>query len=250
MKKIISVVSLLVLSIFSFAQDNTFPSTGNVGVGTNSPQRKLHVYESIPDRSGLIIQGNTINGDNLPHYVALTLDGDYGNETANYSQIRSYSNLNNYWGSVLAFYTTVPVSTHELTEKMRIDGSGNVGIGTLSPTEKLSVKGKIRAQEVNVENTSWPDFVFAKSYVLPTLVETEAHIKKYGYLPGLPSANVVKNQGVNLGEMNAKLLQKIEELTLYLIEIEKENKRRDKELILQKEEIKRLTKASDITRHK
>jgi len=95
---------------------------------------------------------------------------------------------------------------------------GNVGIGTSSPTERLSVNGKIRAKEIKVENANWPDFVFAKSYALPTLQETEAHIKAKGHLPGIPSAAEVKATGVDLGDMNAKLLQKIEELMLYTIE--------------------------------
>jgi hypothetical protein len=98
-----------------------------------------------------------------------------------------------------------------------------VGIGTLSPKEKLSINGKIRAHEIKVETTNWPDYVFAKDYKLPSLQETEQHIKEQGHLAGIPSAEEVKANGVDLGEMNAKLLQKIEELTLHLIESEKKN---------------------------
>jgi len=103
--------------------------------------------------------------------------------------------------------------------------NGNVGIGTATPTEKLSVKGKVRAQEVKVEMANWADFVFAKDYVLPTLQETEKHIKEKGHLPGIPSAAEVEENGIELGDMNKKLLQKIEELTLYLIEKDKEVKK-------------------------
>ncbi|WP_285060244.1 hypothetical protein [Pedobacter ginsengisoli] len=99
---------------------------------------------------------------------------------------------------------------------------GNVGVGTSSPTEKLSVKGKIRAQEVKVEMANWADFVFAKDYMLPTLQETEKHIKEKGHLPGIPSAEEVEKNGIELGDMNKKLLQKIEELTLYVIELNRE----------------------------
>ncbi len=108
--------------------------------------------------------------------------------------------------------------------------NGNVGIGTTTPTEKLAVNGKIRAREIKVENANWPDFVFAKSYMLPTLKETEKHIKEKGHLPGIPSATEVKANGVDLGEMNAKLLQKIEELTLYVIEMKKENEAQNKKI--------------------
>jgi hypothetical protein len=95
---------------------------------------------------------------------------------------------------------------------------GNVGLGTVSPKERLSVNGKIRAHEIKVETANWPDYVFAKDYQLPSLKETEQHIKEKGHLPGIPSAEEVKTNGVDLGEMNAKLLKKIEELTLHLIQ--------------------------------
>lgn len=101
------------------------------------------------------------------------------------------------------------------------DQNGNVGIGTSTPTEKLSVSGKIRAKEVKVEATNWPDYVFEEGYKLPTLVETEKHIKEKGYLLGLPSAKEVEQNGIELGEMNKLLLKKIEELTIYIINLNK-----------------------------
>lgn len=101
--------------------------------------------------------------------------------------------------------------------------NGNVGIGTLTPNAKLAVNGNIRAREIKVENAKWPDYVFAKDYRLPSLKETEQYIKDKGQLPGMPSAEEVRANGIDLGDMNARLLQKIEELTLHLIEMKKEN---------------------------
>jgi hypothetical protein len=101
--------------------------------------------------------------------------------------------------------------------------NGNVGIGTATPNAKLAVNGNIRAKEIKVETANWPDYVFAKDYELPSLTDTENHIKEKGHLPGIPSAEEVKANGIELGEMNAKLLKKIEELTLYLIEMKKDN---------------------------
>lgn len=98
---------------------------------------------------------------------------------------------------------------------------GQVGIGTTNLGEwKLAVNGKIRAKEIKVE-TDWSDFVFEKDYNLPNLKEVESHIKEKGHLKDIPSAKEVKENGIFLGEMDAKLLQKIEELTLYTIQQEK-----------------------------
>lgn len=95
--------------------------------------------------------------------------------------------------------------------------SGDIGIGTLDPRNKLDVNGTIRAKEIKVES-NWADFVFRKGYKLPALEEVKKHIEEKGTLPGVPNESDVKVNGVNLGEVNALLLQKIEELTLYTIE--------------------------------
>ncbi len=107
---------------------------------------------------------------------------------------------------------------------MRILPGGNVGIGTASPTEKLSVNGNIRARKITVTLTGWPDYVFQPGYRLPALGDIEAFIQQNGHLPDMPPAEKVEKEGLDLGEMNKKLLQKIEELTLYLIEMDKKNK--------------------------
>lgn len=98
-----------------------------------------------------------------------------------------------------------------------------IGIGTENTgSNKLSVNGTIRAKEIKVEATPWPDYVFNSSYQLPNLKDTEQFIRENKHLPEIPSATEVEKEGVNLGEMNAKLLKKIEELTLYLIEKDKQ----------------------------
>ena len=95
----------------------------------------------------------------------------------------------------------------------------------------FAVKGKVISEEVKIKAYSgWSDFVFYEDYQLPTLNEVEKHIKEKGHLKDIPSAEKVKQEGFFLGEMDAKLLQKIEELTLYTIQQQKELNDQQKEL--------------------
>lgn len=100
--------------------------------------------------------------------------------------------------------------------------NGNLGIGIRNPAERLAVNGNIRAKEVKVEATNWPDYVFRPEYQLPSLSLIEKQIKAKGHLPGMPSAKEVESNGVAIAEMLKLQQQKIEELTLHLIEKEKE----------------------------
>jgi len=114
--------------------------------------------------------------------------------------------------------------------KMTFQSNGHVGIGTTNPKNKLDVNGTIHSQEVKVDMENWSDFVFKKEYTLPTLEEVEKHITEKGHLENIPSEEEVLKNGINLGEMNAKLLQKIEELTLYSIQQNKKIEEQSKEI--------------------
>ncbi|WP_281232409.1 tail fiber protein [Flavobacterium gelatinilyticum] len=108
----------------------------------------------------------------------------------------------------------------------------NVGIGTTIPDEKLTVKGKIHTQEVKVDMTGplVPDYVFADDYRLRSLQDVENYINENKHLPEIPSAQEIEKNGLMLAEMNMALLKKIEELTLYMIEQNKQIKNLEKKI--------------------
>ncbi|WP_316810321.1 hypothetical protein [Pedobacter heparinus] len=205
----------------------TLTTAGNVGIGTLDPQTKFHLVGS-----GTMLKVENTDGITANQFSQVNIKAGASD---NYIWSNNENSTGFYGGSgALNIYTgqNSPIAffTNGGNERMRVDGSGNVGIGTNNPNEKLAVNGNIRAREVKVETANWPDYVFTKSYQLPTLQETENHIKEKGHLPGIPSAAEVKANGINLGEMDAKLLQKIEELTLHLIEMKKQNDLIQKEI--------------------
>lgn len=126
------------------------------------------------------------------------------------------------------------------TPRMFIHFDGKVGIGTVKPTEMLEVAGTIRAREVKVEMNAGADYVFDKDYNLPSLDKVEAHIREHKHLPEIPSEKQMQEEGLSINEFQIKLLQKIEELTLYMIEQDKLNKEQAKQIQNQSKEIEEL----------
>ncbi len=133
------------------------------------------------------------------------------------------------------------------TSRLFVNYDGNIGIGTQTPSSKLDVKGeikahsisidgdltgnalaingKITAKEVEVTLDGWPDYVFSDDYELSPLSEVEIFVKENKHLPGIPSEKEIIENGLSVGQMNQKMMEKIEELTLYVIELQKEVER-------------------------
>ena len=193
---------------------NSFIASGNFGIGTTNPLAKLEV------RNGNIIVRNFENRLNesaimIAHSISI---GEYDTFGTSVRTFTESADANTY---ALQFFTQQSHQTGQ-TEKLRIQGNGNVGIGTTKPDSKLTVAGNIHAQEVKVTVNAGADFVFKNDYNLPSLDSVDKFIKKHNHLPEIASAEVMKKEGLNLSEMNIKLLQKVEEMTLYMIEQNKQ----------------------------
>lgn len=206
---------------FYFRKTNNNPNGGvkmtldgdNVGIGTSNPGAKLHVYGSTVGM-GNIISSIMIGRVRGPEIQAIQEGAD--------EDVQG-----------LAFRVKSSAAFADPNfEAMRISRNGNLGIGTTDPGNyKLAVKGKIRAEEIKVE-TGWADYVFQEGYDLPSLEEVEQHIKEKGHLINIPSAKEVEENGVELGEMNKLLLEKMEELTLYTLQQQKELENYKKDMML------------------
>lgn len=181
---------------------------GNVGIGIAYPGDRLHVRVSGSD-SGISLDDGGLN------YNPFFTISRVGVPRLSLSATSLVGTVSGRGGNGLA------LSGNNTAQDVLITANGNVGIGTTSPTQKLSVNGTIRAKEVIVETSGWSDYVFTDNYALQSLAEVEQHIKEHKQLPGIPSAQQVAENGIGVGEMQAKLLAKIEELTLHQIELEK-----------------------------
>lgn len=271
----IATVTMMIVGSTATAQTNTFPASGNAGVGTVSPAYLLHVkgasdvpmaVESTGNNTYLSLQnaagGSSISATGSTLYLGETgwiyfrsgpgwdvrmfvnPDGNVGIGRAPTARLHvkaAYNDMNS--GLMLECSDTGDVERYNLrlfpyvvghsmvgykfqtksaeggtNVPLAFDNAGNVGIGTASPSHKLSVNGTIKTKEVIVETAGWADDVFSLDYRLPALSAIREHIDAHGTLPGVPSADEVAANGVSVGEMQVTLLRKIEELTLHIIQ--------------------------------
>jgi hypothetical protein len=189
-------------------------NTGSVGIGLSSPTSLLDVAKSMTEPSISVRNLGSNGGASYRMYDQLS-GADWKFKATNTGGFKIRDN---------AFsLDVIQVEANSSANVIYINAAGNVGIGTTAPSEKLSINGNVKCKQVEVTLTGWSDFVFEENYDLMPLAELDAYIKAHNHLPDVPSASEVISNGNNLGEMDAILLQKIEELTLYVIELKKEN---------------------------
>lgn len=222
---------------------------GNIGIGTADPGTLLQIgqkstYGTAANKLGVVgdkVSGFTSFGNlrDVNNYDVAS----FGRREAGHqvSAIKLLAFTSSTKGARIALVTSDVSGYSNETLKFMVGGgtgtdvmnllsNGNVGIGTTSPSYKLHVSGQVKGTAFISTTTTYADFVFDDDYKLPALAEVEKFIEKNNHLPEIPSEEEARANGVNLQEMQAKLLQKIEELTLYVIELKKENESQQQEI--------------------
>jgi len=252
MKKLSAIFVLVLFGTMTYAQwtsiapnyiYNNNPTPARVGVNTAAPMELMHIYTTSAGSSGDAravflaesgyagtatktlggFQANAANGDkflmalrhNAGGYQDL-LQSVYNSATSSWSEYMYFRFDNTTW------YMRNGVSD----ARFENTGAVAIGMGTYAiPTgAKLAIGGKVVAKEIEVTLTGMPpDFVFNSDYKLASLYDVENFVNTNKHLPGVPSASEMTTNGVNVGDMNMTLLQKVEELTLYMINLQKEN---------------------------
>ncbi|QEM09109.1 hypothetical protein [Mucilaginibacter rubeus] len=198
---------------FSVRADGQGYFAATIGIGVSAPAARLHIFNQYDANQTTALKMFYQGTWNTPAYAS------------NFRFIDLSSTEN---GKVLQVNGTgvgIGYDPPAWSSSDKLYISGNVGIGTNTPKEALSVNGNIRAKQIKVEITNWPDYVFKPTYQLPSLTEVKTYIDQNQHLPEIPSEQEIAKDGQNIGEMNKLLLKKVEELTLYLIE---QNKRIEK----------------------
>ncbi|RXK85950.1 TMF family protein [Filimonas effusa] len=223
---------------------------GNLSIGKDTARAVLDVAKYVSNGALGTVLARLYEGDSRADGTFLGVRS-WGTQNNEYNG-KSFSIEHSFYGalnSAINFYRGssdkggyITFATSDGTEKMRIDQNGYVGIGTANPQSALAVKGTITSMSVKVTRTGWADYVFDSSYQLPSLAHVESFINENKHLPEVPSATEVKTNGLDLGDNQVVLLKKIEELTLYIIQQNKQISQQSEQITRQNKEMEQVKK--------
>lgn len=214
----------IVLAVMALISNSVFAQDSDIQISLNYPAYGVKIKNNFPNGSGKFARAFTLsNQDGSNDFFGLGAYGEINNgiSTLDFGYIGSgYAN-----------------------PSMVFLPSGNIGIGTLTPREKLSVNGKVRAHEIKVETANWPDYVFANTYEKMPLSDLEKFIKAYKHLPEMPTATEAERDGIDLGRISKGLVKQQEELVLHLIEKDQEIQKLKTENLEIKAQLYRILKS-------
>jgi hypothetical protein len=220
-------------SNYNWYQNFTFSNTGKFTL--ENPTVIGEKYSFGPTSAGFTLKNET---DGLDRFYIDNLHGQVGLGTTNplaYLHIKGFDHGPGIIiepGNTTAAYGTIVKVKNNDSRAFVVEN--NVGLAV--ETFRVYGDGRVYATEIHVRLASnFPDYVFSKNYKLLPLKEVEAYYKNNNHLPGIPTAKEVEKEGMNVGEMNKLLLEKIEELTIYVVEQQKQLEKQQKEIELLKE---------------
>lgn len=201
-------ISKAIVGQWSATSSTLFYTDGNVAIGNSIANAPLHLAGTDTTIDKILLKIG-----NIPERSWYFTAGKYGNaQRGDYALVIGQDT-----------YTDCTACKGDIQFKPGknfIISQGNVGIGDSNPAYKLSVNGTIRAKEIRV-NSNWADYVFEDDYKLIDINSLENYIVQNNHLPNVPSAQTVESEGLDVSEMQKIQMEKIEELTLYIIELNK-----------------------------
>jgi len=241
MKRLILITILFVsISNYLFAQWNTNgndiynSNSGNVVVGATTPtaiNASSTLFPSMIPKFNVVTGTGTgaytdlvvfnhpgVNVDAVQRQIGLLLKLSYENTVGESNKMGGMILESNLGYGNIPLLSLVTANARRLT----VDYYGNIGIGTTTPQNKLDVNGTIHSKAMLIDLNGWNDYVFKKDYRLLPLSEVKTYIDQHQHLPEIPSEQEMIKNGLDVSEMNKLLMKKVEELTLYLIENQKQ----------------------------